>query len=137
MITKGAPGKETPQTLYPGVWICIWYQIEGMFVPRCGSLQRIGRPLSVFLPLTAQLLLPLFFSGCNSSSVTVTGLLKYNESAVDGIFGSSPGGINRVPFGMIGSRLSGKAGYSLAKSSLLKKLFEFVIAKSLSEPASS
>src|SRR5580692_5062990 len=135
MTTNGAPGKETPQTLYAGVCICIWYQIEGMFVLRCGSLQRIGRPLSVFLPLTAQLLLPLFLSDCNSSSVTVTGLLKYKESAVAGIFGSGPGGMNRVPLGMIGSRLSGTAGYNFAKSSLLKKLFEFVRSKSSSLPA--
>jgi len=33
--------------------------MEGRFKPRCGSLHKMGEPLFVFCPLTAQLLLPL------------------------------------------------------------------------------
>src|ERR1700754_2314534 len=97
----------------------------------------MGALLSVFDPLTAQLLLPLLFSGLSSLSVTVTGLLKYRESAVAGAFGVKDGGRKCVPRGMTGSRLSWTVGYSRAKSSLLKKLLAFVISKSLSPPARS
>src|SRR5579885_2820877 len=97
----------------------------------------MGRPCNVFLPLIAQLLLPLFFSGLSSASVTVVILLKYSESAVAGIFGITVAGGNDVPFGMIGSRLSGTCGNNLSNSALGKKLRAFVIPKSSSCPASS
>ncbi len=33
-----------------------WYQIEGAVAGRCGSLQSMGRPVSVMVPSTTQLL---------------------------------------------------------------------------------
>ena len=63
IIIPGIPAKDTPILLTLGV--CIWsiYQMEGKVKDRCGSLQRMGFPLFVFLPETAQLLEPM--PGCD------------------------------------------------------------------------
>ena len=56
--TSGAGGKATPRTLMPGAESCTSYQTAGRESSRCMSLQRMGKPSRVSLPLTAQLLLP-------------------------------------------------------------------------------
>jgi hypothetical protein len=70
-MTHGVPGNEKPRTwngepaFLPG-WASvavharsISYQIEGIWMPRCGSLARIGLPLAVRDPAMTQLLLPM------------------------------------------------------------------------------
>src|SRR5258708_25693497 len=111
--------------------------MEGRLVLKCGSWQRMGRPLRVFLPLTAQLLLPLLFSGFISMAVSVSLFSKYSESAEAGALGTKPGARKCVALGTIGSALSTTEGYSFARSVLLKMLLALVISKSLSAPARS
>src|SRR5215831_10772954 len=93
MMMFGEPGKLTPYTLKSGVLNCISYQREGRLSPRCGSLHMIGLPLFVFVPATAQLLLPLSLSGFTETGVVISSCLKvkYNESALAGGFRSSAG----------------------------------------------
>src|SRR6478736_5881046 len=101
-----------------GVCNCISYQMEGKDNSRCGSLQSIGAPLAVFVPLTAQLLLPLFGLGLNSSfTCTVVSFSKYKESAVTGFTVIIPGAAKAVPFGTMGSKESGTWGNSCFISS--------------------
>src|SRR5204862_2572228 len=101
----GVPGKLTPYTFMDGVVICISYQIDGNDNSRCGSLQRMGAPLFVFLPLTTQLLLPLLGSCLLYSFTAIVSLLpKYSESAVAGFIGTIPAESKTVPLGMMGTR---------------------------------
>src|SRR5579884_3340894 len=57
MTTPGVPGKLAPTTSMPGALRWHSYQIEGAACPRCGSLQRMGEPVTVMVPSTTQLLL--------------------------------------------------------------------------------
>src|SRR5689334_24797317 len=109
MTTFGLPGKVAPYTFTLGLLSCISYQIEGNVSSKCGSLQSIGTPLFVFIPATAQLLLPLFGS-CFIISATrdiVSFSPKQSESAVAGFTGTMPRASNAVPAGTIGVRESG------------------------------
>ena len=63
MITAGEPGSVAPYTFMFGETSCISYHIEGSERRRCGSLHKIGFPLFVFEPLTAQLFEPVISSG--------------------------------------------------------------------------
>src|SRR5688500_16180979 len=92
MITLGAPGKLAPYALNSGVCICTSNHSEGRLSDRCGSLQRIGLPLLVLVPATAQLLLPLSRSGLILLTATsaVSPLLKYNESTCAGMCTFNP-----------------------------------------------
>src|ERR1700693_1347975 len=58
MITNGRPGMDTPEDSKSSpAWICAAYQIDGMPGTRCGSLQRIGRPVAERSPDTTHALL--------------------------------------------------------------------------------
>ncbi len=118
MITFGEPGKVTPYTFTVGELSCISYQMDGKLNSRCGSLHRIGAPLLVFVPFTAQLLLPLFGLGFSVSTMLNESFFpKYKESALAGFMGIIPGGSNTVPFGTIGTNESCTSGYRYLKSS--------------------
>ena len=110
-----------------------------MFKPRCGSLHKIGEPLFVLIPLTAQLLLPLFMSGLMLIIGSIESpAVKYNESAPAGGITDEDGGEKTVPLGKIGSTLSWNTGYNFSISVEEKTFFALVISKSLSPlPASS
>src|SRR5262245_36799508 len=58
LTTVGAPASDAPIACTPGALSRVKYQIEGRLNVRCGSLQSIGEPVDVLVPLTAQLLLP-------------------------------------------------------------------------------
>src|ERR1700722_15903975 len=86
---------------------CISYQSDGRLSPRCGSLQRMGEPLFVFIPLTAQLLLPLSLSGLVTALILrVSFFCRYRESLPAGAFTRIPGIRVIVSAGIIGSRES-------------------------------
>src|SRR5699024_12748331 len=77
MITAGAPGSETPIVFCVGLCSCRAYQMEGSVRFRCGSLAKMGYPLAVLRPLTAQLLLPLSGWGWKGGILsTVAGVEK-------------------------------------------------------------
>src|SRR5690349_6930744 len=69
MMMPGAPGSDTPMELIPGA--CSWmaYHKEGSVKLRWGSPHRMGEPVAVLLPLTAQLLLPLL--GPNEGNLVI------------------------------------------------------------------
>src|ERR1700693_2550365 len=60
MITNGRPGMDTPlDSKSSPAWMCAAYQIDGMPGTRCGSLQRIGRPVAERSPETThEVLMP-------------------------------------------------------------------------------
>src|SRR5688572_3262333 len=112
MITLGVPGKLAPYTFISGVVICISYQMLGRESSRWGSLQRMGAPLFVFAPLTAQLLLPLLrlTRPISSDMMMVESLSKYSESAFSGLTGRIPGDAKKLPGGIMGCKESGTCG---------------------------
>src|SRR5215217_7976736 len=110
-----------------GVLNWISYQIDGSDKVKCGSLHKMGAPLFVLLPFTAQLLLPLFLSGLLTSlTVNVVSLPKYNESAVGGFTGIIPGRSKTVSLGIIGADESETSGYNNCISLKLNTDFWFV-----------
>ena len=83
-----------------------------------GSLLKIGLPLFVLEPATAQLLLPFAGLGLNSSVNQVESVLcRYTESIFTGSEGKYPGMANGVPLGTIGARESAISGKSNLKFS--------------------
>src|SRR5258707_11075293 len=54
----GAPGKLAPITSISPATRWHSYQIDGADCSRCGSLQRMGKPVVVIVPSATQLLLP-------------------------------------------------------------------------------
>src|SRR5438067_2997829 len=138
MITLGEPGNVAPYTFMEGVVICISNQIEGRVSPKWGSLHKIGAPLFVFFPMTAQILLPMFGLGLfTSRTLSVVSFPKYKESAVAGLTGSTEGWSNKVPFGIIGMEESDICGNNRFISSTPNTAFSLVYSRSLSNPARS
>src|SRR5688572_18132464 len=113
---------------------CISYQIEGSDKRKCGSLHKIGLPLFVLLPLTAQLLEPVISSGLGIMVEFVS-----NFGFKDTSFGSvSDFGLvvsYLVPIGIIGSSSATKSGYSFRNASFpyFATKFEFSISYSKTE----
>src|SRR5512140_637469 len=65
MITPGTPANEKPATSNGQASLLglqcrsTWYQMDGIWIPRCGSLARKGSPVVVRLPETAHELEPM------------------------------------------------------------------------------
>ena len=102
--------------------------MEGIVKPRCGSLHKMGEPLAVFLPLTAQLLLPIFL-GCFSTGfieTTSIGSLAGSESRVTGLNFQPPS------LSTIGSLTGSRSGKRRSRVSLPKVFSAFVNSISFS-----
>src|SRR5579859_7559338 len=104
------------------------YQMDGELSSRCGSLQRMGEPLAVLPPATAQSLLPV--SGDDFSIGLIwTKSLGRAEGTL-----SSERGMNFHPPGLstMGSPTCSLSGYRRFNVSFPKSRNAFVISKSLS-----
>src|SRR5690606_225617 len=127
MMTPGAPGIDTPITLTPGPLRCTAYQIDGSDVSRCGSLQRMGAPVAVLLPLTAQLLLPTSGSyfGIGSIPTKPSGKAGGTSARLTASKFQPPGLLT------IGSMSQSGSGYSRSTISLPNSVRALVISMSL------
>src|SRR5690348_9300052 len=102
------------------------YQIEGKVKLRCGSPHKIGEPVAVLLPATAQLLLPIVGSGLGNF------LMATNSSGRASGTESSFTGLNFHPpaLSTTGSVLGSRSGYNKSSVSFPNNFRALVISMS-------